>query len=404
MPNAAPALPNAAHALPDPWVALLAPALAHQPDRVFAQRDRLLAHTPAHARGPLQTAFARALFVLGRADAAHAALDVALEGGHVASRQLASVARPDGAAHATALLEHADPAVRADAACDLAARAWVASDPRGARLATDRALAELPHHAEARRWLRRLGSGAAAGGRDDRALLPTAGLGWLSPERHLRRVCAGAWGRPGPSGSGLAALQRIGAVSRVLATDEDYGQLRADHPLVTAERALDQALGLEREGRPAGDAARGAWHRACQVDRAARRDAAGALVALGVRDPSAAAMGLVAAELLTRLEPRQRLWRAYEARLLACIGDVEAATRRADDLLLQVGLDPVAFALCVETLRDGGAHRLAHRRARSACDEPALAATAQLLLADWDDPTPLCPMVSDRVWSRRVAA
>jgi len=398
-------MPTAVCPLPDPWVALLAPALAHQPDRVFARRDQLLAHTPPAERGPLQAAFARALFALGRAVAAHAALDVALEGGHVAARQLASVARPDGAAHARALLEHPDPGVRADAACDLAARAWIAGDPRGARHATDRALTELPHHAEARRWLRRLASGAApSGGPDDPALLPAAGLGWLSPERHLRRVCTGAWGRPGPAGSGLAALQRIGAVSRVLATDEDYGRLRADHPLVGAERALDQAMGLEREGRPAGDAARGAWHRACQVDRGARRDAAGALVALGVRDGSAATMGLVAVELLIRIEPRTRLWRAYEARLLARIGEVEGATRRADELLLQPGLDPVAFALCVETLRVGGAHLRARRRARAACTQPLLSTTAHLLLADWDDPTPLCPLVSDRVVSRLVAA
>ena len=101
-------MPTAAHPQTDPWVALLAPALAHQPDLVFARRDQLLAHTPPGARGPLQAAFARALFVLGRAVAAHAALDVALEGGHVAARQLASVARPDGAAHARALLDHTE--------------------------------------------------------------------------------------------------------------------------------------------------------------------------------------------------------------------------------------------------------------------------------------------------------
>jgi hypothetical protein len=190
----------------------------------------------------------------------------------------------------------------------------------------------------------------------------------------------------------------------VLATDADYGLVRADHPLVGAERALDQALGLEREGRPAGDAARGAWHRACQIDRDARRDAAGALVALGVRDASAATMGLVAVELLIRTEPRARLWRAYEARLLARVGEVAGATRRADELLLQPDLDPVAFALCVETLRAGGAHLRAKRRAQTACMQPTLAATAHLLLSDWDNPTPLCPMVSDRVVSRRRSA
>jgi hypothetical protein len=383
----------------DPWSALLWPALRGPTAPLDHRFNQLRQSTPPARMGELLAVWARSLFAQGRHAEASVVLEDALATGHIAAQVLASVASPDGQSHAAALLKHANAGVRADAACDRAAWEWRRGQPDRARPWVDRALCELPHHCEARRWHRMLR--AHATGRPTSAdLVPIPTLGWLSPERSLRRLAAGTWLVPAPPASALFGLQQLGVLSRVLATQNDYRLLSAQHPLVSAERALDQALSIEREGGAAGEAAQTAWHAACLVDDRARQDAAGTLVALGVRDSTGAPIGLVAADLLRRLEPDQVLWRAYETRLLALLGEQVLATRQAEVLLGAPKLDPVSLVLCLDVLRAAGHHDRARRRAVVATRHPLLQATAQLMLADWDNQVPLAPVVSNRVVSR----
>ncbi len=239
--------------------------------------------------------------------------------------------------------------------------------------------------------------------REAHALSPHARSGWMSPERWFRRVESGAWSRPAPSGTALARLQRDGVVTRVLGTGRDYARLPAPHRLVDCERALDAALALEREGRDPTPAAEELWALAPRVDAAAIADAAAALVALAVRAPSAARIGLAAAELLCSLQPGTATWRSYRARLLAFVGrqdEARSGARAVGYLVRQAPhrLDAVALGLALATLRATGAGAEAERVTTAAAGIPHLAGIAQRTREAPD--APLVPILSDRTRPR----
>lgn len=378
--------------LPDPWTLLLEPASAGDRIGVQAAYARLLEAQPPVSRPVLLTALARALAALGLLHEARCALDRALALDSPYARVAARIALPDPQAAPTAL-----PGDAADRLCDQAAAA-VDGDPGTTREQVESALALVPCHAESLRWLRHLAAPTPAG---RRALCPHARWGWLSPERWHRRVAAGVWLRDARAGSGLALLRARGVTSRVLGTDDDHEATPAGHPLTTAETALDLALSLDREGSPAGEAALRAWHCASSTDPVAQHDAAGALVALGVRNEDAAGTALLATQFLQATEPGVSLWWAYEARLLATIEEAGDAQRLATRLLREGIADPVAFVLCIEALRQSGAPRAARNLAIRCLRREALQATARVLLHDWNRCSLLVPQVSPRLVSRR---
>lgn len=393
------------------WSRLLAPALAGD------AQAALSVITQDRPPGDWQVVAARALWALGHDEAAAATLERAPAGPTRDALACVALARP-GAALVRRL--HAPRAsTRADAACDLAWRALRDGKQRHAREAIAIALGAGPHHAEARRWDRFLSQARDPVGavrrasedrppcsradRDARALCPTRRGGWLSPERWWRRVEAGTWTRPAHPASALGRLQRDGVVSRVLATEADYGRLPAPHRLVDAERALDAARALEREGRDPSPAAEEAWALAARVDATAVADCSAALVALSVRAPSAATVGLAAAELLCRTQPAVPAWAAYRARLLAYSGrrdEARAAARRLADMAARAPsqLDPVSLGLTLVTLRSTGAKAAAERLGRDAHGDPRLRPVVEHVRAHPE--RPLVPVVGDRLRSR----
>lgn len=399
----------------DPWTALLEPALAGNRDAIFARFDSLKALLPPNRQAVLIVILARALSAAGVPRGAEVALAEGLRLSSPHAAVLARLAQPAPRAQRRATPPRL-PGDRADEHCETAHQALVVGDTAAAVRAIEAALLATPQHAEARRWRRFLRSTGETAPQQLRAALacPTQDhgdatglalsprLGWMSPERWQRRVLSGAWPSPARPGTGLRRLQAVGVVSRVLAIDGDYALLGGDHALVDAELALDQALSLDREERPAGQAALVAWRAATAVDRTAQRDAAGALAALGVRNDDAASVGLIAVELLRAFEPEVPLWEAYEARLRAALGEHDAAGRAATRLLQRRPADPVAFALGVDALRRAGLRRAARRFTRGALARPETEAVARHLLQAWPGDHTVAPIVSNRLVSRRA--
>lgn len=377
----------------DPWTLLLEPALRRDRPAVLEAHTRLWRDLPPTARPVLEAVSARALAALGLLREAHGALDRGLSLDSPHAHTAARIARPGGPKRVTRL-----PGDTADLLCEQAQAALDAGSASGALTATEAALRIVPGHAEALRWQRSLTAPVQT---DAEALRLAPQWGWLSPERWRRRVASGAWWPASRSGSGLERLRTEGVTTRILGTDTDHERASADHPLVDAEATLDLAMSLDREGRPAGRAALRAWQLASATDTLAQRDAAGALVALGVRNEDAAATGLLAVGLLKATEPGTALWCAYEASLLAGLDEPGAAQRIATRVLRDGGEDPVSFVLCIGALRRSGAPRAARTLAiRGLCCD-VLKPTARVLLHDWNRCGPLLPQVSHRLVSRQ---
>lgn len=402
---------------PEPWRALLGRALqGHRRDALRAVRS--LDRSGASSR--LLSIAARTLWALDLSGPAAALLNRAISMGGAHARALASVALPHPGDALLRRLSDADASERADAACDLAWRGLRRGDLSAAEHAVARAMAESPHHAEARRWERFLtlgGSramdlvagpvrteiGSSVLARDAFALCPHPRAGWLAPERWHRRVQAGRWSEPARSGSALARLQRDGTATRLLGTPTDYEDLPADHPLAVAERALDTALSLEKEGRDTADAAAEAWALAARVDGCAVQDAAIALVALGSRCASAATTGLAAAELLLHTAPHRCIWAAYRARLLGQAGHHRLAAGEARAVLARGDLEAVSFGLAVSALRTSGLDAFARRACVAAQSHADLGLVAGHLLTHPNRPP--TPVVGNRLHARgRVTA
>jgi hypothetical protein len=402
---------------PDPWRALLGRALqGHRRDALRAVRALDRCGTSSR----LLAIAARTLWALDLSGPAAVMLNRAMSKGGPQARGLASVALPHPGDALLQRLSAPDASERADAACDLAWRGLRRGDMSAAERAVARALADSPHHAEARRWDRFLSLGGSRAmdlvadpnhdevgssvlARDALALCPHPRSGWLAPERWHRRVQGGGWSEPARAGTALARLQREGTTTRLLGTQSDYEDLPADHPLAVAERALDTALSLEREGRDTEDAAAEAWALAARVDGCAVHDAAMALVALGARCASAATTGLAAAELLLHTAPHRCIWAAYRARLLGQAGHHRLAAGEARAVLARGDLDAVSFGLAVSALRSSGLAAFAHRACVAAQSHTDLGLVADHLLTHPDRPP--TPVVGNRLQARgRLAA
>jgi tetratricopeptide (TPR) repeat protein len=374
---------------PPPYPTLLTPAL---------RGDRAAVHTALAATHDTDddatlTAAARALFALGDRRDATRWLRRALDRGGPQADALASVSLPDPSAALARRLGDPDPAIRADAACDMAWRRLRAGDRSAAGDAIEHALRMAPHHAEARHWwdwlqdsgdpVGDLAALDAGGGtsRDARALCPRVDLGWLSPERWWRRIMGGLWSRPAPGGTALHRLQRWGVVSRALAADACYRRLPFEHPLAAAERTLDRARSRARQDRCPADAAQEAWRLVGRVAPDALVPMARALTRLGAEHPGAAPTGLVAVEVLSQVQPASARWPAARARLLAHVHRPAAARAEARAALRRSDLDAGSFIDAVHALSAAGADEEARGVARRACRDPRLAPAAEQLLA-----------------------
>lgn len=399
----------------DPWAAVLAPALCGAPEAAIASMLRLERELPLGQRGPLYAASARALAALGRIEQALATVRKAISIGGPEPAAVASIALPEGARWAEARTLSGTAGERADAACDLAWWRLCRGEVEEALVHVEAALALCPEHAEAERWKRFLiEAGPAAstwvdrlpppGDRrptalDARCLFPQPELGWLSRERFYRRYTPEA--RPAAGGAGALGLLRMrGRRTRLLATDDDYAALPADHPLVSAETAFDRVLALLDEERDAGDAAAQAWALARSIDETACADAAQALVGLSLQEPSMLRVGLEVSQYLVVRQPRSALWRAYRARLLAEAGKRRQALGLARAVLADPQVPDLAWLVAIETLRRIGHHRAAHRVVRSALCSPNLGAAAREVLEAWAHPRPVRVAVTDRLRSR----
>ncbi len=358
----------------------------------------------------------RLRWMLGDAMGAGRALEQALQtdvpGPDLAA--LATLALPDGDRWGRARLATGTPGQRADAACDLAWRALRDADVPGARDWVDAALAHCPEHAEALHWRRVLAEHGddtatvldrglrdplAPGWADAIDLVPSPPLGWFSQSRLRRRIICPPPSLAAPEAQALAWLQDRGVCTRAMATDADYTTLSPDHGLVACEQALDLALCLEAEGRPARPAAVRAWALAHTVDHEAAKDAANVLVAMGCRREDVRAVALEAADLLHADNPTEPLWAAYRIHLLALRGQGRQVVASVEDLGPVERLDALSLSLVVESLR---LVRAGHRRIRGllrrAQRQPHLQAMARDLRRK--APVDLTIHVSDRLHSR----
>ena len=373
---------------PDPFETILAPALRGED---ATTRTRIAA-IPAAAGDPWFAVAARAMWALGEPTAGRRAMHRALDQGGPQADALASLACPDPSAPLARRRAATDPAIRADAACDLAWRHLQAGDRGAAAGAIEHALHDAPHHAEARHWwdwLQSPGEPVQAvialsrsrpAPRDARALCPQPSLGWFSPERWWRRVVGGLWSRPAPGGSALRRLQAWGIVSRALGSELAYARMPQAHPRVLAERALDRAQSRARQGRCPADAAAEAWRLMGRVAPDTLLPMAKALTRLGADHPGAAPTGLIAVETLHQLEPARCSWPAARARILAHLRRPEAARTEARAVLRRSDLQGPAIADALHALSLSGAAEEAREIAKRVCHDRRLAGTAERLL------------------------
>lgn len=400
------------------WPAALALALCDgDAPRAHAMLTQWERDLDPDDRPQLEAWRARVLYGLQRPEVAALALERALALGHPDAAALATLALPDGERFGHARLSVGTAGQRADAACDLAWRhlALDRVDEALQLLRTARSL--CPGHAEAGRWLRFVQQAGPRAGRlcsfldahppempllaDLASLAPLDLLGWCSLERTSRRLLGprallldhpAAWALPAvpgavapaatPPSSALARLRSLGVLTRILATDGDYAALPSDHALVGAEVALDLALALEREGRPAHGAATEAWRVAQAVDGQTATDAANALVGLGLRTPECTEVGLLAVRHLRRAQPEQGIWVGYQAALRICAGQVDAGLRQARRALQAPDAEPLSLSLVVLSLRWRGRDGLAEPLLQQALEHARLGSTALSLMRE----------------------
>ena len=252
----------------DPWWDIFLPALCGDAAAALHAVDRAV-REGGEVGGDLLAVAARACFVLGLPVQARRFLGMAwVEGGEEAER-LAILVGPESRGTAERWVASRRPApIRADVACDLAARRLNDGDEPGALQAAQRALAILPEHREAQRWLRFLSAGEPVGAvwrqarherstpsprvlqRDADALAPLRSGGYLSQER-LRRRLYGVAGNvvPVSLSTGLGALAAAGVQTLRFTWSYVYARLPPTDPRVALELLADDVVSLVGEGR-----------------------------------------------------------------------------------------------------------------------------------------------------------
>lgn len=373
---------------PCPFDLLLRPVIDGDPSRAL----EALRAAPAGRTDLWRTTAARAAFAVGRHRTGMRALHRALAAGGTHADALASVVLLDPSRPLARRLSDPDPATRADAACDLAARRVRDGAPEAARAAVQQALLTMPHHAEALHWLDwldsasgRLGTSVALAAEGD-TLRPRPELGWLSQERWWRRVGGGLWTHRAASGSALLQLQRSGTVSRVLAGDDTYASLPAGHALGRAEQHLERAVERSAWGRCPASPAATAWSLAARLPDTAIRSMSRVLAELGRDASGAASTSLVALEYLRNVEPASAWAPALRARLLLHLGRTREARLEARRALRRADLTPAALEDACLALAATGSTDEARRAALLATRAPRLEARARTIGSSLDGP------------------
>jgi hypothetical protein len=387
----------------DPWWDLYMPATFGEIDAVLDALESVDLSLPLAARGDCYAVGARAFAVLGRPVESDRLAEQAFRIGGTEAEALATFVCPDGIQRAERRLAGGGRAgLRADAACDLAARLCQAGEMAAASDAVDRGLATCPSHGEARRWARffaeaddvgalvkaaldprraRWPDGAAA--RDAIELLPVRRSGWLSVERYNRRVLGTpppeAWA---PAGSALGRLQDAGVGTCFFALDREYATLPAAHPLVAQELAADALRAGVSEERDVTAAATTFWAGVAGIDGEAIEDAAQLLVSLGTADARLAPLALEASACLLDTQPEHvTLWEGYRSWLGHLAGQPDACARARAVVAVRPA-DPMAWRLAVEVLRAEGRADEVERAVRAARSEAVLAQVVRDVLGD----------------------
>lgn len=259
----------------DPWWDLFLPALCGDVGPALHAVD-VAVRDDGEMDGDLLAVAARACFVLGFPVQARRFLGMALvEGGEEAERLAVLVGMEARRTAERWVMSRRPAPVRADVACDLAARCLNEGDEAGAQEAVRAALAILPGHREAQRWSRFLSAGEPVGPvwrqarrerstpspralqRDADALAPLRSGGYLSQER-LRRRLYGVAGNlvPVSLSTGLGALAAAGVQTLRFTWSYVYARLPPTDPRVALELLADDVVSLVGEGRdPRGAAA-----------------------------------------------------------------------------------------------------------------------------------------------------
>ncbi len=359
---------TATECLPDsdtfsPWFDLYFGA-SFCPD-CFEGRVVRIDQEPLYRRGDAWAVAARAYALLGRPGEALRAWDRAQVYGGEEVDNLAIWLHADGRARAERRAERqADPGLRADSYCDLAAMYLSSRELTRAWSMIEEALQSCPTHGEARHWRRFLAMpdvvkaslrvqqrpsrrGDTVAVRDALALMPLRANGWVSAERLDRRALFDPPVAAVP-GSALALLRTSGVPQSYLATEPDWARVPDRHPLLAAELELDELIALVHEGRPALALARSAWNGARGSGDAARTDDVGQLLcALGTQDPSIVEVAREAAEWLVETHERSQVLFAAYARWFAAVAGEAGAGAAASKLLGAGVADDLAWRLLV---------------------------------------------------------
>lgn len=377
----------------DPWWDVFLPALHRDEPQALEAGVRLLAAVPRDGWGDAAAVVARALFALGRAQEGRLMAARAWQAGGEEASRLAVLLAPDGPAQALALIRSGRArGIRADVACDLAARRAGEGDLAAAGAAIDLARAICPDHLEAAHWKRLLAGGeeavravvaarrraSVAVGlwlRDADALVPLRSAGYLSEERLRRRILgvAAGGGRPGPA---LHRLAQAGVTQLRFGFPHQYARRSADDPAVVLELAAEHLVALHAERRDPVAAAAEVWRVAAGVEPAAEAEAARLVVAVASRDDRAVVPAVEALGALRRLEPGGALrWDAAEALVARGLAP-DRTVRVARSVLRNRKVDPASARMALDALRLVGHHREALLFARRLPDSPSLRAEA----------------------------
>ena len=358
------------------WSTIFLPALLGHHAQARLAIQRLPAHLPAHRHQRLAGISARALLVMQEPEQAHAQLRWA--GNDAEGVALRSVMHRQAGA-ITRRTEASSPGMAADAACDLAWSRLLRSDHAGAADAIQLALTRCKEHIEARLWCHLLQTRTLTS--VEEALWPTAVQGWLSPVRIHQRPAGSAW-KSGPD-SAFGRLREAGIPRPQLASVAHYSTLPGSDTLVALEVKLAEALALHRIGLPGGVLLKSAWRQGQHQRPEIIRQLARVIIELAVLDPSAARVGLAAAQVMRQRMTCTRL-EAMAIRLQAALNHPRAlrAARRA----LRDAIEPETWTLIVESIARLGHHEEARAAAERALGSATISAAAYALLQRWEEP------------------
>lgn len=338
--------------------------------------QRLPAHLPSHRHRRLAAISARALLVMQEPELADAQLRWSCKDAEGIA--LRSVMR-SAAGALTSRTTAASPGMAADAACDLAWSRRQRSDHLGAAEAIQLALSRCPEHLEARLWCHVLQSKTLSVLEDE--LSPVEHQGWLSRERIHRRPAGSAW-KPGPD-SALGRLREAGIPQPQLAPAARYSTLPSSDQLVALEVKLAEATALRRAGLPGGALLKSAWMQGQHQPPDIIRQVARVIIGLAVHDPSAARVGLGAAQVMRQRTSSPRL-EAMTIRLKAALN--HPSTLSAARKALREATEPEPWALIVESIYRLGHHEEARAAAERALGSTGLSRAAFAKLQSWDFP------------------